>query len=133
MLPHIQSLSDDFALFDNWEDRYSYLIDLGKNIPSMPDELKTDASIVTGCTSRVWMITTVNEDGCLLLQADSDAHIVRGLIGVLMKIYNHQPVRLIKDIDIKQAFSEIGLESHLSPNRRNGFFSMVERLQLIAK
>lgn len=131
MYSQVQDLINDFALFDDWEERYAYLIDLGKNLPYLEEEMKTEETLVPGCTSRVWMIADVS-DGVLYFRADSDAHIVRGLIGVLARIYNQQPIKALKEIDIKAVFQKLGLESHLSPNRRNGFFSMVERLQSAA-
>jgi len=129
MQEHIQNLIDDFAMFSDWEERYAYLIDLGKQLPPMPESQKTENHLVPGCTSRVWMVATP-QDGYLHFVADSDAHIVRGLIGVLSKIYNDQPLDLLRQVDIKDVFTKLGLESHLSPNRRNGFFSMVQKLQL---
>lgn len=125
---HIDGLIDDFALFDNWEDRYRYLIDLGRSLPAMDDALKTEDTLVRGCTSRVWMVTNTT-DGTLDFIADSDAHIVRGLIGLLRRIYAGQKTTNIAAIDIEATFEKIGLHTHLSPNRRSGFFSMVERLR----
>ena len=121
-------LVDDFALFDDWEDRYRYLIDLGRKLPEMDEAFKTDATLVNGCTSRVWMVGEV-KDGKLHIKADSDAHIVRGLIALLLMVYNERSLEEIAAIDIEAAFKEIGLEQHLSPNRRNGFFAMVERIK----
>ncbi len=129
--PHIENLIDDFALFDDWEERYAYLIDMGKALPHMEEGMKNDQTIVPGCTSRVWMMADIKDDRLFFL-ADSDAHIVRGLIGVLARVYHDRPVNVLKDVDMKEVFKRIGLEKHLSPNRRNGFFSMVEKLQLAA-
>lgn len=128
----LTQLVEDFSLFDDWEDRYRYLIDLGRKLPAMSEDLKTDENIVRGCTSRVWMQAHV-QDGVFHFIADSDAHIVRGLIALLMRVYEAQPVEKIKQLDIDAAFKEIGLDQHLSPNRRNGFFSMVERIQSLAQ
>lgn len=127
----IQDLSENFSLFDNWEDRYRYLIDLGKELPPMPEELKTDERLVKGCTSRVWMEPKI-EDGRFYFVADSDAHIVRGLIALLVAAYNGQELSKIGEIDIDATFKEIGLDQHLSPNRRNGFFSMVDRIRSLS-
>lgn len=124
---HIQSLIDDFSLFDDWEERYAYLIDLGKHLPSMPESLKNDQNLVPGCTSRVWLVPSVAGD-VLNIQADSDSHIVRGLVAIIMQIYGGQPASLLKEVDIRDVFQKLGLEQHLSPNRRNGFFSMIQRL-----
>lgn len=124
----LQELKDNFSLFDDWEDRYRYLIDLGRKLPKMDDALKTEENIVKGCTSQVWMFSEV-KDGRFTFVADSDAHIVRGLIGVLDFIYQGAPAEDLATIDIREAFEEIGLNQHLSPNRRNGFFAMVERIR----
>ena len=128
---HIEDLIEDFALFDDWEERYAYLIDMGKSLPHMEEGMKTDQTLVPGCTSRVWMVVDV-KDGNLHFIADSDAHIVRGLIGILARVYNDRPLQTLSEVDMKDVFKQIGLESHLSPNRRNGFFSMVEKLQFAA-
>jgi cysteine desulfuration protein SufE len=122
-----QALIDDFALFSDWEERYAYLIDLGKQLPPMDAALKTPATLVPGCTSKVWMVTE-EKDGKMYFLADSDAHIVRGLIAVLLKIYQGRSPEEIKEIDIKDIFAQLGLESHLSPSRRNGFFAMVGKI-----
>lgn len=124
----LQDVKGNFALFDDWEERYRYLIDLGRQIPHMDEALKTEGSIVKGCTSRVWMVADT-DGGVLKFQADSDAHIVRGLIALLMAAYQNQKLSDIASIDIEKAFEEIGLSQNLSPNRRNGFFAMVERIK----
>ncbi len=123
-----EELVEDFALFDDWEDRYRYLIDLGRKLEPMDEALKTEATLVRGCTSRVWMVGEVR-DGKLFIIADSDAHIVRGLIALLLRVYNGKTPEEIAATDIETTFKEIGLDQHLSPNRRNGFFAMVERVK----
>jgi cysteine desulfuration protein SufE len=123
----LSDLVANFSLFDEWEERYRYLIDLGRSLPVMPETLKVDENIVQGCTARVWMKINV-EGGKFYLLADSDAHIVRGLIAVLMSAYDGEPLDALSAIDIEQAFRQMGLDQHLSPNRRNGFFAMVERI-----
>lgn len=124
----LDELKENFELFDNWEDRYRYLIDLGRKLPKLDDALKTEEFIVKGCTSQVWMVPEIR-GGHFYFKADSDAHIVRGLIGVLDFVYQGIAVDEIAKIDIRAAFDEIGLSQHLSPNRRNGFFAMVERIR----
>lgn len=124
----LEDLVENFALFDDWEERYRYLIDLGRKLPKMDDALKTEDNIVRGCTSQVWMKADLSND-TLSFVADSDAHIVRGLIGILMTAYQDRPLAEIKTIDIDGAMEKIGLDQNLSPNRRNGFFSMVERIK----
>lgn len=128
---NIDELKENFALFDDWEERYRYLIDLGRDLPKMDDDLKTEDNIVRGCTSQVWMVANT-DGGVLSFKADSDAHIVRGLIALIMTAYQGQKVADIPNIDIEEAFREIGLDQHLSPNRRNGFFSMVEKIKALA-
>ncbi len=127
----LQELVENFALFDDWEERYRYLIDLGRELPKMDEALKTDENIVRGCTSRVWMVADI-KDGTFHFIADSDAHIVRGLVALLMRVYEGRAVSEISQIDIEAAFREIGLDQHLSPNRRSGFFAMVERIKALA-
>lgn len=126
----IRTLVDDFSLFEDWEGRYRYLIDLGRTLPAMDESLKTDESLVRGCTSRVWMVPDI-KDGCFYFQADSDAHIVRGLVAILYKVYNGVELSQIPGIDIEGAFAQIGLDQNLSPNRRSGFFAMVERIRAV--
>ena len=128
----LQNLTENFSLFDDWEDRYRYLIDLGKSLDPMPESLKTDQTLVPGCTSRVWIICKTNSNGALYFVADSDAHIVRGLIAILLIAYQHKTPEEIRSIDIEGCFKTIGLDQHLSPNRRNGFFAMVERVRALS-
>lgn len=127
----LQDIVENFALFDDWEERYRYLIDLGKQLPPMDDSLKTDENFVRGCTSQVWMVAE-DRAGVYHFTADSDAHIVRGLIAVLLSAYQGKSAEEIAAIDIDAAFQEIGLDQHLSPNRRNGFFAMVEKIKALA-
>ena len=127
-IPDLDELIENFALFDDWEERYRYLIDLGRTLPAMDDSMKTEENLVRGCTSRVWMQAHV-DDGMLHFVADSDAHIVRGLVALLVGAYNGKTLQEIATIDVAAAFKEIGLDQHLSPNRRSGFFAMVEKLR----
>jgi len=126
---NIKELVDNFSLMDDWEDRYKYLIDLGDTLPDMPDVFKTDASKVRGCMSQVWMVLGWDGDKRLTMLADSDAQIVRGLIAVLCTVFAGKTVDEIRQIDVEAVFAKLGLDQHLSPNRRNGFFSMVERVK----
>lgn len=128
MTETLPDLIDNFALFDDWEERYRYLIDLGRQLPPLAEDKKTEATLVKGCTSRVW-VYAAEKDGGYHFEADSDAHIVRGLIAILLIAFQDKTAAEIAAVDIEAAFSEIGLDSHLSPNRRNGFFSMVERVK----
>lgn len=126
----IEELIENFALFEDWEDRYRYLIDLGQTLLlPMAEELKTETSKVKGCMSQVWMVLGWDDTGKLTFTADSDAQIVKGLIAVLKVIYAGKTAAEIKNFDIEKTFAKMGLDQHLSPNRRNGFFAMVERIK----
>lgn len=130
----IETIRSDFALLDDWEDRYRYLIELGRELPPLPETLRTDANKVRGCASQVWLASsTVRPDAgtrpTLNLQGDSDAHIVRGLIAVLFALFNNKPADEILATDARAVFSDLGLAEHLTPQRSNGFFSMVERIR----
>lgn len=128
----IQELVDNFALFDDWEERYRYLIDLGGQLSPMEEALKTEAARVQGCMSQVWMVAGWDTGGRLTLLADSDAQIVRGLIAVLVALFAGKTREEIAATDIEAVFSKLGLHQHLSPNRRNGFYAMVERVKAFA-
>jgi len=130
-LQTLDELTENFALFDNWEDRYAYLIDLGKQLPPMTESLKTDENIVRGCTSQVWLVAQI-ENGKFIFSADSDAQIVKGLVYLLLSAFQGKSSTDIIAMDIEQAFNRIGLHQHLSPNRRNGFYAMVERIRALA-
>lgn len=136
--PRVEELVDNFALFDDWEDRFRYLIDLGRGLQPMDAALKTEETKVRGCTSQVWIVDRVepgSDPGApptLHFTADSDAHIVKGLIAVLLAIYNGRTPREILAVDIKNAIARLGFAQHLSPNRANGLFSMVERIRALA-
>lgn len=130
----VEELVDNFALFDEWEDRFRYLIDLGRGLQPMDPALKTEQTKVRGCTSQVWIVERV-EPGTpptLHFIADSDAHIVKGLIAVLLAIYDGRTPQEILTVDIKDAIARLGFAQSLSPNRANGLFSMVERIRMLA-
>ncbi len=130
---NIKEIVDNFGVFDDWEDRYRYLIDLGGHLPHMDDNLKTEETRVRGCMSQVWMVMRWEKDSDknhrLSLLADSDAQIVKGLIAVLLSIFEGRTAEEIATIDVDQIFGKLGLDQHLSPNRRNGFYAMVERIR----
>ena len=132
----MQTLSEicaDFALLDEWEDRYRYVIELGRTLKPLPDKLRTDANKVRGCASQVWLATKVKrQDGGspqLNFEADSDAHIVRGLIAILFAIYDGKSSDEILAIDPEPIFAELGLKDHLTRQRSNGLASMVARIR----
>ena len=127
-MTNIDEIQATFALLDDWEDKYAYLIDLGRHLPDFPDADKVEANLVRGCTSQVWMVLNTS-DNILNIRADSDAHIVRGLIAIVIATYNGKKIFELGEVNMEQIFKDLGLSEHLSPNRRNGFFSMVERVR----
>ena len=132
MARSIDDLVDDFDLFEDWEDRYRYIVDLGKKLPPMPEDEKIEDNKVRGCMSQVWLTCQAVENGgdtILTFRADSDAFIVKGLIAILLELYSGRTPKEIADLDATEALRKLGLESHLSPNRRNGFVAMVDRIR----
>jgi cysteine desulfuration protein SufE len=127
-----EALLEDFDLFDDWEDRYAYLVDLGRRLPPLPGTLKTDHHKVQGCMSQVWFVREDWGDERLHWRGDSDAAIVRGLIAVLQVLYEGKRLDEAEAIDVEGVFRSMGLERHLTINRRNGFFSMVSKLREFA-
>ena len=123
---------DTLTFFDNWQDRYKYIIDLGKELPSMDERLRTEERIVKGCQSQVW-IDCQGDLEQLSFHADSDAHIVRGLLGVVLAAYNGKSAQQVLDFDIEAYFQTLDLLKHLSPSRGNGLKAMVERIQQFAQ
>lgn len=128
----LEQLIDDFDLLTDWEDRYRHLIELGRNLPVLSEAEHSEVNKVRGCMSQVWMVADRNADGRYLIRADSDAHIVKGLIAVLLLAYSGRTAAEIGAVDIEGIFRQLGLDQHLSPNRRNGFFSMVARIKALA-
>ncbi|MEQ1564660.1 MAG: SufE family protein [Myxococcota bacterium] len=122
-------LEENFALFDDWEDRYTYLVDLGKRLPELPADQRTEENKVRGCTSQVWFVPLDGGDGRLWWAGDSDASIVRGLVAVLQVLFNGRTRDEVRAVDIDAVFARLGLERHLSVSRRNGFYSMVAKLR----
>lgn len=130
----VQELVDTFALLGDWEERYRYIIDLGNALPPLPAEDHNEVTKVRGCMSQVWMTADVGqgEDPVLNFHGDSDAHIVKGLIALLFQLVDGRHASEILGTDINGVFEQLGLGSHISMNRRNGFYSMVERIHLLA-
>ncbi len=123
---------DDLAFFDDWEERYKYIIDLGKDLPEMDEALRTPERLVKGCQSNVWLDVQPSDDR-LSFTVDSDAHIVRGLLALVMAAYNGKTAADIAAFDIDSYFQKLDLERHLSPTRGNGLKAIVARIQAIAK
>ena len=122
---------ETLGFFDSWEDRYRYIIDLGKQLPAMPERLKTDERLVKGCQSQVWIEVSGDREQ-LVFAADSDAHIVRGLLALVLCAYNGKSAQQILDFPIEDYFAKLELLQHLSPIRGNGLRSMVNRIRSAA-
>jgi cysteine desulfuration protein SufE len=133
----IDEIVENFALLDQWDDRYRYVIELGRTLPPLPDSAHTEANKVRGCASQVWLLTHVKPNGAagptLSFDGDSDAHIVRGLIAILFALYSGKRARAILETDALNLFDRIGLRENLTPQRSNGLRSMVERIRAEAK
>lgn len=126
-----QELVDSFDLFDDWEDRYRFLIDLGRSLPPLDESQKTDANKVHGCQSNVWLVAD-RLDNKIDFIADSDSSIVRGLIAVLRTVYSKRQPQEILAFDVEDLFKQLGFDSHLSMGRRNGLDGMVKRVRSLA-
>ena len=134
----IARILEDFNVLDSWDDRYRYVIELGRALPPLPESARNDSNKVQGCASQVWLISetrpALNGGGPRLeFQGDSDAHIVKGLIAILFALYSGQTARTILDTDAIATFERLGLREHLTPQRSNGFRSMVERIRADAR
>lgn len=130
----IEQILEDFSFLDDWEDRYRYVIELGQSLEPFPEELKSDSSKVRGCASQVWLISRTcqrsgSDEDVVVFSGDSDAHIVRGLIAILLAVYSGRTPRQILAIDGKEILSRLGLAEHLTPQRSNGLAAMVERIR----
>lgn len=134
--PSFDDIRADFELLDDWEDRYRYLIEIGRSLEALPDALKTEATKVRGCASQVWLVTTrENRPGgtVLTFRGDSDAHIVRGLVALLLSIYSGLAPDEILEVDAHAILSKLGLNEHLTPQRSNGLKAMIERIRAEAR
>jgi len=133
----IDDILENFALLDEWDDRYRYIIELGRGLEPLPEDVRTDAHKVQGCASQVWLGTRVKPGAAsgpvLTFVGDSDAHIVRGLIAILFALYSGKGARDILAIDPVSVFDKLGLREHLTPQRSNGLRSMVERIKFDAR
>ena len=134
----IDEIVENFTLLDEWDDRYRYVIELGRTLPPLPENAHTEANKVRGCASQVWLLTHVKPDGgaagpILSFDGDSDAHIVRGLIAILLALYSGKHAKEILDTDTLELFKRIRLRDGLTPQRSNGLRSMVERIRAEAK
>jgi len=127
----LEQIIDDFAFLDEWEDRYRYVIELGKELPDLPDEKKTSENKVQGCASQVWLVSHIDggADPVMTFEGDSDAHIVRGLVAIVLAVYSGKRASEIAATDAIEIFNRIGLVEHLSSQRANGLRSMVKRIR----
>ncbi len=130
----INELVEEFEELADWDEQCDYLIDLGFNLPQLPDDVRTDENKVHGCQSNVWLVAEMKptEPPTLEFIANSDAIIVNGLIAVLTALYSNQTPERVLEIDAQEVFAQLGLERHLSPQRRNGLYSMVDRVRQLA-
>lgn len=124
-------ITDTLGFFDTWEERYKYIIDLGKELPPMDESKKTEERLVRGCQSQVW-IESQEKDQALWFEVDSDAFIVKGLLGVVLAVFNGKRPQEIIDYDVDKYFESIGLLKHLSPTRGNGLRAMVAKIKATA-
>lgn len=129
----IDGLIENFEIIDDWEERYRYIIDLGRKLPPFPSAARTESFKVRGCMSQVWMVPgrLLGDPGRFTFAADSDAHIVKGLIHILAIMYCGKTTEEILSIDADEAFARLGLDQHLSPSRRSGVVSMVDRIRTL--
>ena len=128
----LDALVEDFDLLGDWEERFRYVIDLGRTLEPLTDDERSDANKVRGCASQVWLVSERTPEGRLRFRGDSDAHIVRGLIAILLKLYSDRTPREILDTDARAAVEKLGLPGALSTQRSNGLFAMVERIKSVA-
>lgn len=131
MLPEIDTIIDDFAFLDDWEDKYRYVIELGRSLPDMPDAEKSAANKVHGCVSQVWLVPSVEDgdDPVVRFRGDSDAHIVRGLVAIMIAAMSGRRASEIDAFDARELMKTLGLEENLTPQRSNGLRAMVARMK----
>lgn len=129
----LRDLEDEFALFSDWEERYGYVIDLGREMPPLPEADKTEANRVRGCASQVWL-TSAYDPGTrrLTFHGDSDAHIVRGLVALMIRLLSGRTPEEIAGIDLRAVMARLGLDEALTPQRSNGLAALVARMQAAA-
>lgn len=123
-----EDIVDTLSFFDDWEERYKYIIDLGKELPPMSETKKTDDYLLRGCQSQVW-IDHAEDNSTLVFEADSDAHIVRGLLGMVLAAFNYKTPAEILAFDVDNYFAQVDLVKHLSPTRGNGLRAMVQKIK----
>ena len=127
----IEELIDNFSFLDGWEEKYQYVMDLGHKLEPLDEKFKTDDWKVKGCQSQVWLVAQI-QNGVFHFKGDSDAILVKGIISIVLLIYNDKTAAEIKNIDVTKIFVKLGLEENLTPSRRNGMLSMVEKIKQYA-
>lgn len=130
-MTNIDELIENFDYFDSWEEKYQYVIDLSHQLEPLENEYKTDEWKVQGCQSQVWLVPQIN-NGIYHFKGDSDAILVKGIISIVLMIYNDKNAEQIKSIDVAKIFAKLGLEENLTPSRRNGMLSMVKKIRQYA-
>ncbi|TNE58287.1 MAG: SufE family protein [Alphaproteobacteria bacterium] len=135
MASTIDDILADFDFLDDWDDRYRYVIELGRTLAPLPEEAHNDETKVQGCVSQVWLVSETDDAAPprLYFQGDSDAHIVKGLIAILLSLYSGKTAQEILAIDAKAILAKMGLDTHLTPQRSNGLHSMIQRIQSDAR
>ena len=130
----LEKLYASFEMLEDWEERYRMIIEMGKRLTEFPESEKTEGNKVQGCISQVWMVPSIIDSNPPRLEfiGDSDSHIVKGLVAILRLVYSGRSADEIRQTDINEIFRKLDLEEHLSPNRRNGFYAMVERIKSFA-
>lgn len=128
----IDELAETFELLGDWEERYAYLIDLGRKLPPLAEAERSEETKVRGCMSQVWLVGGLQPDGHMQFNGDSDSSLVKGLIALLLMMVNGRTPDEVRALDIAAQFQRLGLESNITVNRRNGFFAMVERIRALA-
>lgn len=125
-----EEIVDEFSMFDDWMERYEYIIELGKTLPLIDERYKTEDNIIKGCQSRVWLYAEKKDDK-IILTADSDAILTKGIIAILIRVFSNEPTQAVLDADV-DFIDEIGLKEHLSPTRANGLVSMIKQIKMYA-
>ena len=137
MTTSLDDILESFDFLDDWEDRYKYLIDLGKELPGLPEDEKSEANKVRGCVSQVWLVTEISQnssgDQVLTFRGDSDALIVQGLVAIVLALYSGKTAAEVLETDVDALFNRLGLKEHLTPQRSNGLKSMVGRIRADAE
>lgn len=126
-----QEIIEEFSNFEDWMDKYSYIIEIGNTCPIIEEKEKTENNLIKGCQSRVWVSAKLDENGLMQITADSDAVITKGIITLLLRVFNNQKPEDVYSAELK-FIDEIGLKSHLSPTRSNGLLSMIKQIKLYA-